>query len=380
MTQRSLPEVLEAHLSEIIDRFVDAAERESPRTEGLTRDEIIDHLRAYFSAVITTLRDHAVGGKKVGSTAKEHAEQRWLMGYDIESVIREYGLLRGVALEIVHREQSTIDAFELDAFVTLLEEGMARSAAKFMALDEERLRDALEIAQRATLAREEVLAIVSHDLRNPLMVILGSAEVLLEGLAAEDPKTPLRRKSIEAIQRSSSRMVTLVSELLDQARLQSSQIRLEIAGHTAAELIDPTLEHLLPIAGQKQVHLTRDGDLSVIAWCDASRILQVLENLVGNAIKFSPKGGTIVMRADREGDGVCFSVIDQGPGIEPDAIEKIFDRFWSTPGEQRSTGLGLAIAKGFVELHGGRIWVESEPGKGAKLSFCLPGRPLDPGP
>jgi signal transduction histidine kinase len=209
---------------------------------------------------------------------------------------------------------------------------------------------------------------VSHDLRNPLSSISTSAE-MLEQLGAQSRVG----RYAHVISRSAERMHRLIRDLLDFAQLQSGTLRVERQPFDSASLVRETLETSKPLADDKKVHLEAEpGDAEQILG-DRDRVQQVLANLVDNAIKFTPPGGSVVVRVSRTDEEVRFAVADTGPGIPADELAHIWDRFWqSTPRAQPGVGLGLYIAKGLVEAHGGRIWAESSIGVGTTFSFTLP--------
>jgi PAS domain S-box-containing protein len=232
-------------------------------------------------------------------------------------------------------------------------------------------------AQRATLARDEILALVSHDLKSPLSAISMSAE-LLANLELPDEIAPRAHKGIDTIRRAGHRMARLVDDLLDLERIETRRLSIERRPHDAVSLVFEGLEALDPLAKQKAIALHADTEpaRSSDVLCDRERILQVFSNLVGNAIKFAPSGSSITIRAARERGFVLFAISDEGPGIAPEQVPHIFDRHWQAKATARlGTGLGLAITKGIIEAHGGRIWVESEVGRGSTFSFTLPVAP-----
>jgi signal transduction histidine kinase len=154
--------------------------------------------------------------------------------------------------------------------------------------------------------------------------------------------------------------------------MDAGRFAVDMVPERAGSLIREALEMLGPIAATRSVKLVdemRDGDVFVLA--DRGRILQVLSNLVGNAVKFTPEGRTVTISGYREDDVVRFSVFDEGPGIPAEHVARIFDRFWQAKRRGEGAGLGLAIAKGIVEAHGGHIWVDNEPGQGARFHFTL---------
>jgi len=226
-----------------------------------------------------------------------------------------------------------------------------------------------EDAQSRIDAREQVLRIVSHDLRNPLNTISMTATLMLEvPVAMEQQRVHLTR-----IKRAGERMNRLIQDLLDVAKLEAGRAAIDAKPIDVAPLLREAYDMLAPLAAEKSIHMestAQDGLPTITA--DAGRILQVLSNLVGNAIKFTPSGGRIVLRADRDPLGVRFSVRDTGPGIPPDHLTEIFAPLWQgNRADRRGIGLGLSIAKGIVEAHGGRIWSESPKAEGTTFHFTL---------
>ncbi|HEV2146907.1 MAG TPA: ATP-binding protein, partial [Longimicrobiaceae bacterium] len=251
----------------------------------------------------------------------------------------------------------------------LFAQDMARRIA--MELDNVRLYRAAETAARL---RDEVLAIVSHDLRNPLNVISFSSDVLLRAWAADGGRAAERRQ-VEGIALSAERMRRLILDLLDVARVEAGSLPVEPAPEPAADLLLEALELHAPLAEEKslvmRVRIPPDAP-PVLA--DHERVLQVLSNLLGNAIRHTPEGGAVVLSAEAGERQVRFALSDTGPGIADEHLPHVFDRFWRAPRARRGggAGLGLAIARGIVEAHGGSIWAESRPGEGSTFYFTLP--------
>jgi signal transduction histidine kinase len=227
-------------------------------------------------------------------------------------------------------------------------------------------------AQRAIRAREELVAIVSHDLKTPLATISMSTSLLLDQLSP-DQRSDVRR-SIERIQRSADRMGRLIRDLLDLAKLDEGHLSIDLAPHETGRLISDAIEPFRGEATARSLHLEQQvAPGAEWAQCDRERILQVIANLVGNAVKFTPEGGGIFIRAERAERELIVSVRDTGRGIAEDERARIFDRYWQAKETaHKGTGLGLSIAKGLVELHGGRIWVVSQVGAGSTFFFTLP--------
>jgi PAS domain S-box-containing protein len=248
-----------------------------------------------------------------------------------------------------------------------LAEELARRAA--LAVDNARL---FHEAQQATRARDEMLAVVAHDLRNPLNTMSMSCSLLLESASASD--RPMEQKQLTIMRRAAERMNRLIHDLLDVKRIEQGRLSVDPRSETMSAIVRDAIDMLRPLATAQALTLESEvpEDLPRIL-ADAPRIQQVLSNLVGNAIKFTPRGGRITLRAQFESSEVRLAVIDTGPGIPADQLPHIFSRFWQARRrDDRGIGLGLAIARGIVEAHQGRIWVESRVGEGSAFYFTVP--------
>jgi len=253
--------------------------------------------------------------------------------------------------------------------VQALAKRFSRVAA--LALENARLYSA---ARRATSARDEVLAVVSHDLRNPISAIAMCARILREA----PPSDPAEyEKMLTAITEATVWMQRLIRDLLDVSAIEAGRLSVERRPAALAPIVATAVGMVSGEVEQRSITLQVDlpSEMRPVN-VDSSRIVQVITNLLGNAIKFTDLGGTVTVRAANGPTAVVVSVEDTGVGIPPDAVNKIFDRFWQArPTPRRGSGLGLAIARGIIEAHGGRIWVESEPGRGSVFSFSLPAEP-----
>jgi two-component system, chemotaxis family, sensor kinase Cph1 len=242
----------------------------------------------------------------------------------------------------------------------------------------EREREARARAEWAGEQKEQLLAMVSHDLKNPLHSLMLQTG-LFKRLLGDDAASRVA-PVLAVMERALERMNRLVADLLSISKLESGAMSLEIEDHQAADILRDICHILQPIAREKNVEL-EVGNTSGIARCDRDRILQVLSNLVGNAVKFTPAGGVVTMSTEATPREIRFVVRDTGSGIPVEHLESVFDRFWQARRTERlGTGLGLAIAKGIVEAHGGRIWAESELGTGSTFRFTVPaavGQPVD---
>ncbi len=226
------------------------------------------------------------------------------------------------------------------------------------------------LATRAIRARDEIIGIVAHDLRNPLGAILMQAAVV-------QAQAQGSRRPVEAIVRAAHRVNRLVNDLLDLTRLEAGHLSIEPSSLPAPSLIADVVEAQRTMASAASITLRTELPSTVPnVWADRDRLLQIFENLIGNAIKFTSPGGCITVGASAREDEVVFSVADTGAGISSDALPHVFDRFWQAGRPNRTgVGLGLSIVKGIVEAHGGRVWVESTPGHGSTFFFAIPTAP-----
>ena len=225
-------------------------------------------------------------------------------------------------------------------------------------------------SERIIDAREEILRIVAHDLRNPLNTISMATDLLLEDSKQDATKSAQMR----IIKRSGERMNRLIHDLLSVTTIEAGRLSIAPKKISVNELLHEACELLEPIAREKSITLTVSAaaDLPPVR-ADSSRVLQVFSNLVGNAVKFTQSGGAITLSAAREEGKIQCAVADNGPGIPAAQIPRLFGKFWQAKrGDGRGVGLGLAIARGIVEAHGGTITVDSEEGKGSVFSFALP--------
>lgn len=228
--------------------------------------------------------------------------------------------------------------------------------------------------READRLKTEFLSSISHELRTPLTSVIISADSLRASLDSTG-RNPAQDKLLSNIQRNAERLNRLVGDLLDSARLHSGNIKLSVLPLPVEDILQDSLETVKPLAEGKNQRLTvgLPPHLPLVRG-DHTRLVQVLINLLTNAINFTPLQGFIKLAAEEKDDVVVFSVADTGVGVSREEQEHIFDRFYRSPkaGSKGGMGLGLSISKALVELHGGKIWVESELGKGSTFSFTVP--------
>jgi signal transduction histidine kinase len=218
-------------------------------------------------------------------------------------------------------------------------------------------------ADAATRSHERVLEIVAHDLRSPLTAI----KAIGESIARANPDVQPR---LARIDRAVGRMDRLISQLVDGTRIGHGELTISPRPEPVGAIVTETVDLYSPTAHEGNVALdTTDLPAGALVQADRDRVMQVLGNLVGNALKFTAAGGRVTLSARREADAIVFSVADTGRGISPEDLPHVFEQYWKH--DQQGTGLGLFIARSVVEAHHGRMWVESRPGTGSTFFFTL---------
>jgi signal transduction histidine kinase len=249
---------------------------------------------------------------------------------------------------------------------------VAEVAARMKAVHER--TNLLEQARRESRARDEILRVVSHDLRNPLTNIRLGAAMGIQRLDGDSPADV--RRCLEVVQSSADQMGRLLDDLLDVASIDAGRLAVDCRSWRAEKLLGDALDAHAVAAAQRALVLEADWGALPNVHCDRDRIQQVLGNLLANAIGITPPGGRVTLRGRDAGECVRFEVADTGPGIAPDDVGKLFDNYWRAADvPYRGSGLGLAIAHGIVAAHGGRIWADREQSAGALLCFTLPKAP-----
>jgi PAS domain S-box-containing protein len=227
--------------------------------------------------------------------------------------------------------------------------------------------------QSAVSARDEMLGVVSHDLRNPVNAVKMLSSAILR-VGEQQELVPEVREHAGVMRQAAEQMDALIQDLLDVTKIESGRLQLSPQAMPVDVLVTWALDTLGPIASEQGVELksTFGNNLPAVD-VDPDRLTQVLSNLVGNAITHTPRGGSVTLSAERQHDDVRISVSDTGVGISPEDLPRVFDRFWQSRRTNRSgAGLGLAIARGIVRGHGGRIWIESVLGEGTAVHFTVP--------
>ncbi|HEV7596369.1 MAG TPA: ATP-binding protein [Gemmatimonadaceae bacterium] len=384
----AIPEVARLCVPEIADCFVlfVASDEDDPGTAALwhTNGEKADELKDAIDSFLTGPESAANG--LLDSLRFDDTTTSALWDEALRSVYASLNLASGTAMPL--RFGGRVRGVLVLAFTAGRRDPVAdveftRSVAYriSMSLEQQRL---LRQTQRAVAARDRALSIVSHDLRNPLTTIEICALALLDPAPA--PASGIHEMG-ELIQRSAGWMQQIVDDLLDRASLDAGRLALHRRPTSVAELFDATRSMFAASAAQRTINLVLDdgADLPCVD-VDPHRLLQVLSNLISNAMKFTPSGGRVRLLAQAveddlsdallkgtRGQAVRFTVSDTGHGISSEELRHIFDWYWQSPtGPSKGAGLGLAIAKGLIEAHSSRLNVKSEPGSGSSFWFTMP--------
>jgi PAS domain S-box-containing protein len=261
-------------------------------------------------------------------------------------------------------------SFPVQLAVSPMTDGLEILGVVLTFTDMTEIREAEEALKQAISARDEVLAVVSHDLRNPVGTIAAAAE-----LVADVPLSQERRNEhLHTIRRAAGRVNRLIQSLLDVAKIEAGKITLELSFEEINELVNDAVTQAGWLAEQEGVQLLfEEEEMPSRVHVDRNKMLQVLSNLIENALKYTPEGGRVTVSAKREGDNVLIVVADTGVGIEPQVLNNLFDRFWQGHRKDgKGSGLGLTIVKGILQAHGTTANVRTEVGEGSSFEFTLP--------
>ena len=330
----------------------------------LTRDTEVPVVQALRAGKMISIESAEEFRQKYSAVIQGFEELADMQTYLATPLVHAGETVGSLALHF--KEAAAVGA--ADRTFTLL---LAQAAAT--ALHRARTYDA-ELAKRqhaelVAQAREDVLGVVAHDLRNPLNLIQMTVELLID----EDLPVPRRNEMLDIALRGAKTMNRLIDDLLDSVRMQAGRLSLDVEEVSVGTIMRQAEETFRPLAERRHVHFETTVQDGAIVRADPARVSQIVGNLVGNAIKFTPEKGSVKLRATPQDKNVVFQVVDDGPGIPPDNMSHLFDTFWQArKSDRRGVGLGLAIAKGLVEAHGGKIWVESTVDQGTTFSFSLP--------
>ena len=342
--------------------------RQLPSAKHLDTPALNDHVPALLdelAAAFQSMSDQTIPEALLEGSPPVHGLQRHQDGFDIVEVVAEYNILRGCIQDLSENHGLTLQGKAFHILNRVLDEAIGLAVQTFAT------QQALAVQAR----REEYLAFVAHDLRTPLNAISLAAGVLELTLSGRE--SPETARMLKTLHRNVQQLVALVDKVLkESAHIQTEiGVKLERRQLDLWPLVEALIHDLHPVAGTASAQLINNVPEELTAYADASLVRRVLQNLIANAIKYTPRGQVVIgaRETGAEGGLECW-VSDNGAGIPEDRLEEIFDKLETDPKKDDGTGLGLAIVKTFVEAHGGKVTVESKEGVGSTFRFTLPGR------
>lgn len=358
-----LGELIESHRSELLSDW----HREVgllPGAEQLDVPTITDHIPQLLTELAQNLRSDRTEANVIASPA-EHGVQRWRVGFDITEVVAEYGILRTCIYRLAEKYHLPLTTQSACIVNTVFDNAVAQAVKAYAT------HMTVELQKR----REEHLSFVIHDLRTPLQAV-SLAATMLERSLPEESKPELFATSLSMLRRNIGRLDVLIKRVLqEEGNLQlGDSPKVEKREFDLWSLVESIIQDLYPLANDAHTTLVNNVPPDMTIFADARLLGQVFQNLIANAIKFTPNGKIVVGAQLRDGEDIarCW-VQDTGAGIDPERLDKIFDKLETDqqPGK-RGVGLGLAIVKQIVELHGGTVVVESRVGEGSIFTLEIP--------
>ena len=344
--------------------------RALPSARDLDTPTLNDHIPDLLAELATALRsgsDETIAEALLDGSPPAHGLQRVKDAFDIEDVVAEYNILRGCIHDLAERNDLSMRGRPFHVLNRVLDGAIGSAVATFAT------EKALEVRNR----RGEYLAFVAHDLRTPLNAISLSARVLEMLLTRDRTDNPQATQMLKALNRNVQHLETLVGKVIEENSHLETEfgVKLERRDFDLWPLVESLVHDLHPVAGSHTTRLTNTVPEDFVAYADASLVRRVFQNLIANAIAYTPRGEIVVgaRQTGVGGDVECF-VRDNGDGIPPERCRAVFDKHETDPEKDGGLGLGLAIVKTFVEAHSGVVTVESKLGVGSTFRFTLPGR------
>ena len=338
--------------------------RKLPSAQGLDTPTLNDQVPALLDELSEALRnveDQSISQALLEGSSPAHGMERYQTGFDIVEVVAEYSILRGCIHDLAESHGIAIEGKAFHILNRVFDGAIGLAVQTFAT------QQALELQRR----RDEYLAFVTHDLRTPLNAIALAARVLdSSATSGTIPVSPM----LKALQRNVQQLTTLVDRILkENANVRTeSGVKLERRWFDLWPLVEALIHDLHPVAGTSSTQLLNRVPEDLRAYADASLLRRIFQNLIANAITFTPRGEVEIGARERNGGGVECWVRDNGAGIPADRLESVFEKHETTTPDDAGTGLGLAIVKTFVEAHGGTVSVESTEGVGSTFRFTLP--------
>lgn len=345
--------------------------RELPAARNLDAPTLNDHLPHFLEELATALRagsDETIAEALLEASPPAHGLQRVKDTFDIEEVVAEYNILRGCIHDLADRNGLSMQGRPFHVLNRVLDRAIGSAVRSFAT------QKALEVQHR----REEYLAFVAHDLRTPLSAISLTARVLELLLTRDGFATPETTQKFKTLNRNVRHLQDLIGKvLLENTNLETEVgVKLERRRFDLWPLVEALIHDLHPVAGTGSTRLINAIPEDFVVYADASLLRRVFQNLIANAISYTPRGEVVIgASVTGEGGTVECSVRDNGEGIPEDRRSIVFDKHETDPEKEGGLGLGLAIIKTFVEAHDGVVSVESELGVGSTFRFTLPGQP-----
>jgi two-component system, OmpR family, phosphate regulon sensor histidine kinase PhoR len=340
-----------------------------PSAKDLDTPALNDHVPPLLDELVTSfhsLSDQTIPEALLEGSPPIHGQQRFKDGFDIVEVVAEYNILRGCIYDLAENHGLSLEGKAFHILNRVLDEAIGLAVQTFAT------QQALEMQRR----REEYLAFVAHDLRSPLNAIALAAQVLQPPFSGQDDSAE-NTQMLKTLHRNVHRLQALVENVLKESdHIQTETgIKLERREFDLWPLVEALIHDLHPVAGTSSTQLINEVPADLTAYADASLLKRVFQNLIANAIKYTPRGEVVIgaQETGTEGGLECW-VRDNGAGIPEDRLEIIFDKLETDPEKEGGTGLGLTIVKTFVEAHGGKVTVESKEDVGSTFRFTLPGR------
>jgi signal transduction histidine kinase len=375
--------IIERDIPTLIERWSFRAVDEQPQARRVHHADLLDDLPRFLRTLAQSLADSTdAEAAPHREPARAHGERRWDDGWSLAEVVRDYQILRLVIFDhLAHSLDRPLEAREIQAIGLALDEAISTSVAAYVRerdahaqTIEESLREHAAELREADRRKNQFLAVLAHELRNPLAPILNSVEVL-RLLGPTDANVIQARDIVE---RQVKQMVRLVDDLLDMTRIAQGKLELRRTTFDISSAVAQAVQTTAPLFHSQRHHLSvRMPDEPLGIEADHARIVQVLVNLLNNAAKYTDAGGRVELTVTREASSAVIRVRDNGIGIEPEMLGKVFDLFTqvgrSLGRSQGGLGIGLTLVRQLVELHGGGVSVRSDgPGTGSEFEVRLP--------
>ena len=364
-----LAQLIEREQNHLLARWREQV-RALPAARNLDTPTLNDHIPTFLRELVSAFRsvsDETIAQALADQSSPEHGQQRVKDGFDVEEVVAEYNILRGCIHDLADLYGLSMQGKPFHILNRVLDGAIGLAVQSFATAK------ALEVQHR----RDEYLAFVAHDLRTPLNAISLSARVIELLLTRDRSETPETTQKFKTLNRNVQHLQDLIGKvLLENSNLETEVgVKLERRTFDLWPLVEALIHDLHPVAGSSTTRLTNDVPEDFVAYADASLVRRVFQNLIANAINYTPRGEVIIgaRQTGAGGEVECF-VRDNGGGIPPERCRTVFDKHETDPEKEGGLGLGLAIVKTFVEAHNGTVTVESELDVGSTFRFTLPGR------